>query len=79
MKRATSIPPARAEQAMHLADELEAHCSAQAALARTLGDELELTGELPKDFVSRMEELMEKQRNALAALIDLSAAERWRR
>jgi len=74
MKTATSIPPARAEQAMLLADELKAHASEQSALTEAFAEELELTGELPKAFVSKMEELIAKQQKTLAALTELSKA-----
>jgi hypothetical protein len=79
MKTATSIPPAQAEKAMRLADELQSQASEQSALAGTLAAELELTGELPKDFVGRMEELMAKQQKTLAALIELSTGSEWTR
>lgn len=59
MKSATSIPPALAERAMQLADELE------------------LTGELPKDFVAGLEEPMARQQRALATRAELAAPGEW--
>ena len=79
MKSAKSIPPAQAERAMKLADELDSSSSEQSALSNTLRDELELTGESPKDFVAGLEGLMAKQQMTLAALAELAATDKWQR
>ena len=71
MMKAASIPPDRAELALEAARAFEGQASEVLELARLLRDEVEFAGELPTDFVRRMEALIAEQQNTLS---DLKAA-----
>jgi hypothetical protein len=69
MRKAKTVPPTQAEAAVEAAAKLEAHAASVLKLAQRLRDEVEMAGEVPDDFVRRLEGLVVDQQQALETLV----------